>query len=87
LIKASKPTRQLRNLLAVTVTAGAPACVKAALDRTMMTGQQAVHLCRGSRTTRPVACFEAGSHQTLLGTHDLVDLCAPVVRVRPSRPS
>jgi len=71
-----------RLLLVVTVV-----CVNAALDRTMVTEQQAVRLCRGSPTKRPVACFEAGRHQTLLGTQDLVDLCAPVVRVSPIRPS
>jgi hypothetical protein len=68
--------------------AGAPACVRAGLDRTQLGEGDVLRLCGGSTSLAPIECFELGDDATSLGSKDLVDLCAPVsvsapVAVRP----
>jgi hypothetical protein len=62
---------------------GSVECVERALDRTLLTDVEAMHLCRGSGSLAPVECFEVGDDATLLDDRDLVELCAPVM---PSAP-
>jgi hypothetical protein len=60
-------------------SSGSPACIEAALDRTLLTDYEAARLCAGSATTAPVACYELGDDQTALSDADIVDLCTTVV--------
>ena len=65
---------------------GSPACVEAALDRTLLTDREAARLCAGSATTAPVACYELGDDETTLSDADIVDLCTTVVIGAPIQP-
>jgi hypothetical protein len=65
-------------------TGGSPVCIQAALERTLLTENQAARLCNGSVSAAPVACFELGTAQTALADQDLVDLCTVVVIAPPS---
>jgi hypothetical protein len=60
-------------------TGGTPECVEAALDRTTLTENRALQLCRGSSTPDPVDCFITGDNQLNLTEDDLVQLCSLVV--------
>ncbi len=49
------------------------------------TETNAVRLCRGSASTRPLECFELGEAETSLSESDLVELCAAMVIASPLR--
>ncbi len=76
----------LRWALLPAGTGGSPACVEAALDRTLLPDHEAARLCAGSASTAPVACYELGDDQTTLSDRDLVDLCTTVVIGAPLQP-
>lgn len=65
-------------------TAGAPSCVQAGLDRTFLTEEELVRLCRGSISAAPIDCFEAGDDAILLDARDIVTLCSAVVIGSPT---
>jgi hypothetical protein len=65
---------------------GSPACVVAALDRTLLSELEAARLCAGSASTAPVACYELGDDETTLSDADIVDLCTTVVIGAPLQP-
>jgi hypothetical protein len=58
-------------------TSGSPVCLDAA-QYSGLADDQALSLCRGAKTTEPVACVERG-RLTGLADGDLVDLCTTVV--------
>jgi hypothetical protein len=63
-------------------TAGSPECLEAALDRTALTEDRAVRLCRGSATTSPIDCFDLGDDETALSDDEIVDLCSATAILR-----
>lgn len=64
---------------------GAPECLEAALDRTVLTQADAFRLCAGSPTDAPVTCFSWGHERLGIEDANLITLCAPVV-VEQSQP-
>jgi hypothetical protein len=69
--------------LVVVPSGGDPACVQSGLDRTNLSEQEIVRLCRGSTSTGPIECYEAGDDQTSLDDRRLVTLCAPMIVSAP----
>jgi hypothetical protein len=63
---------------------GQAECVRLGLDRTRLRESEAVRLCRGSSSTEPIECYEAGDAQTSLDGRRLVTLCAPVIVSAPT---
>jgi hypothetical protein len=67
-------------------TGGSSACLEVGMDRTQLTDQEVIRLCRGSTDASPIDCFEAGEDATSLTDHDVVTLCAKVMVDAPGSP-
>jgi hypothetical protein len=68
----------LRSPIVAVATGGAPQCVQAGIDRTNLSEESVVVLCRGSTSSTPIDCFETGEDETMLADNDLIALCSPV---------
>jgi len=63
---------------------GAPQCVEAALEETLLTENDAVRLCAGSSDVQPVACYQVGEAELPdAADEQLIELCSLWVLATP----
>ena len=60
-------------------------CYERADDRTTLSRDQALALCRGARSTAPARCFEEADDETTLDDGEAVKLCRCAKSLRPLR--